>query len=241
MNNKGFMCLRIWRLIAVASLATNLLAVHGKATLVTFPTLGEFSLAVPSVEFESFEQVDLLEFDLHSPVDIGAFTISSDARFGVVASGPTMGQHPTDGLRYFVSNFSSVSRALVFTFEQPIMALSMDFIDFGDLPLFLGQILSMTTSAGDMIVIKIADVDFPSGNEFFFGFISDIPLTDVTFHTTAADTIAIDAMRHSALPEPSVGCLWCGAMMLICRRRSLRSAVGLVSSCRDSGRFQARS
>jgi hypothetical protein len=75
----------------------------------------------------------------------------------------------------------------------------------------------MTTPAGDSITIKdmVTYLDLPNGSEFFFGFISDVPLTEVTFHTTIADNVEIDAVRSSALPEPSTACLWCGGLLLI--------------------------
>lgn len=196
-------------------------AAPASAAIVTYSNVAEFVSAVGPVQFESFENVAPLPFAVHQATVIGPITVSSDGRFGIVPSGPSQGQHATDGIQYL----AYVARNLRLTFAQPITALSLDFIDFGDLDLLYGQVLTMNTSAGDSVFIAktIADFDPPNGNEFFFGFTSSVPLTEITFHTTVADTIAIDAVRIASVPEPSAMLMQvCGAAWLVSRRRGLR-------------------
>jgi hypothetical protein len=80
----------------------------------------------------------------------------------------------------------------------------------------------MTTSAGDEVFIAktISDTEPPNGNELFFGFTSDTPLSDITLHTVVGDTIAIDSVRTSLVPEPQWSLfLAAGGGMLLAGKR----------------------
>jgi hypothetical protein len=199
----------------------GLRALPAPATIVTYPDLASFLSAAGRVAFESFEETPLLDFEVHPSTLIGAFSLTSDGRFGVLTTGPTVGQHATTGTRYLAYN----ARTFTLSFTQPITALSLDFIDFGDLPVFLGQELTMTTSAGDYFLIKktLADFDPPNGNEIYFGFTSNVPLTEVAFQTGVGDHMAIDSVRSAAMPEPvaSLLGLW-GAAWMVTRARAPR-------------------
>jgi hypothetical protein len=214
------------RLIALA-IALGLPAFRTQAALVLYPDLATFFSAAGVVALESFEQTVPLPYGAHPPTSFDAFTLStsgssaSNGHFGVLTTGPTMGQHATEGTHYLAYN----ARTFRLSFSQPIRALSLDFVDFGDLPLFQGQELTMTTSAGDSVLLKktVGDFDPPNGNEFFIGFTSEIPLTEVVFHTTIPDNMNVDAVRYAVVPEPSATLVGlCGAVWMLSRRRGLR-------------------
>jgi hypothetical protein len=203
------------------------------AALVIYPDLRSFLVVTGPTALESFESLPELALGFHSPTRFNDFTITSDGRFGVLTTGPTVGQHPTDGTHYLGLAYDA--NPLLLSFANPIHALSLDIIDFGDVPFYLGQTLSMTTSAGDSMVINrtVADYDPPNGNVFFFSFSSDIPLTSVTFQTVIGDTMGIDAVRMSSVPEPLASLLlgW-GISCLFARRRPAnRCASRNASAC----------
>ncbi len=185
----------------IAFCAAGFLTVSARAAIVTHSDLASFLLAAGPVAFESFEQSAPLSYGTHPATSVGPFTMAADRSFGIVTTGPTIGQHATDGTHYLATN----ARMFRFTFPQPIMALSMDIVDFGDLPVDLGQELTMTTSAGDPILVRktVGDFDPSNGNVFFFGFTSSVPLTELIFTETADDNMNVDAVRVATVPEPS--------------------------------------
>lgn len=186
-----------------------------RSAVVTFSDLPSFLSAAGPASFESFEQTPLLPFQSNPSLDLGPFAFGSDGSFGIVTTGPTMGQHPTDGVRYLALN----ARTFQLTFAQPIRALALDFIDCGDLPLSVGQTLSMSAPASATILQTVGDFDPPNGYEFFFGFVSDVPVTEVTFHTTVGDNMAMDSIRYSAVPEPSAYLISASGVAWLIRKR----------------------
>lgn len=212
---------------AVACTLVLLRSAAALAALVIYPDVPSFLFATGPAALEGFEQHPELALGFHSPTRFNDFTITTNGRFGVLTTGPTLGQHPTEGTHYLGLAYDANPFRL--SFANPIHALSLDIVDFGDVPFNLGQTLSMTTSAGDSMVINrtVADYDPPNGNVFFFAFSSDIPLTSVTFQTVVGDTMAIDAVRTSSVPEPVAFLLWSGGLSCLLARR--RRANGCAS------------
>ncbi len=218
-------CMRVCLHVQAAVVLTfvGFLSSRLTSAIVTYTNLSSFAAAAGSVDIESFEQLPPLAFENHPPTVVGPFTLSSSQSygFGILTTGPTQGQHATSGTYYLAFN----ARVLLLTFAQPITALSLDFIDFGDFPAYLKQELTMTTSAGDSFLIAktVEEFALPNGNEIFFGFTSDVPLTEVTFHTSISDNVAIDSMRYAYVPESSTMVLGlCGAGWILTRRRGRR-------------------
>jgi hypothetical protein len=208
--------------LACASVVTGVTGASATAAVVIYPDLPSLLSASGPLSMESFEQALPLNFAAHPPTDLGSFVVSSDGRFGIFTTGPTTGQRPTDGTHYLAFQ----ARTLQLSFAQPITTLSLDFVDYGDLSTGYPVTLSMSTSAGDLVSIK-EDGFLPNGNVFFFGFRSDVPLWDVTFHLSQGhlETVAVDAVRYSTVPELSSGnLLICGLLWLLGRRRGVHPA-----------------
>ena len=178
-----------------------------QGAVVTYRDLSAFLADSGPLVLQSFEGTPLFPYEKHGQIEVSGFTVVTENLVGIMTAGPTSGQHPSDGAQYLAYNsYGPVpARGLTIRFDQPILALSFDVIDFGDLPAYLGQTLTMTTSAGDSVLMgkTVGDYDPPDGNQFFFGILSDTPLSDITLYTTAQDNIALDAFRYRSVPEPS--------------------------------------
>jgi hypothetical protein len=218
-------------------LVAGLCGVYGKAegAVVPYRELSAFLADSGPLIFESFEDSPLLPYERHGPIALSGFTVVTENLFCITTTALSSGQHPSDGVKFLAYNsFGPVPvRELTIRFDQPIVALSFDVIDFGDLPLYLGQTLTMTTSAGDSILMSktVGDYDPPDGNQFFFGILSDIPLSEISLYTTNQDTIALDAFRYRFVPEPSIFAVTIiGTAVLIGFARFVRRARGLNAS-----------
>src|SRR6478609_7789826 len=81
-----------------------------QAAIVTYPDVTAFLSAAGVVALESFEQAAPLPYGPNPLIGFGAFTVSTSGPFGgngylgILTSGPTMGQHATDGTQYLASN-----------------------------------------------------------------------------------------------------------------------------------------
>lgn len=206
------------RFAALQSLAFAIECGSASAALVTYSDLPSYLSASGPVSLESFEQLETLAMGRYSQIDLASLIVRSDGRYGILMTGPSFGQYPTEGAQYL----AFMAETVQFVFTKPITALSLDFVDYGDLPTENMGTLSMTTSAGDSVIIKEPGPYPGSGNMFFFGFRSDDPITEVTFHLTRGDieNVAVDAVRYASVPEPSVGLLGVfGAGWMAAQRR----------------------
>lgn len=198
---------------AIATLAFY--ATGASAAAVTHSNQSLFLAAAADTLLESFEN--------GNPANWGAS--------GTILTGNNGGHRPTHGARYKTwgsPTTTSPAGFVVIDFAEsvdtPVSAIGFSITDFGDTsqPIgYQGQ-LKVTDDLGREFLVETNPPIRPSGEELFFGLISDEPVRRLVIEaTTINDGLGYDEVYYRyAVPEPSGGLLLFVAAGLLLRSRA---------------------
>jgi hypothetical protein len=193
------------------------------AALVEYRDFESFVAAFPDLKFESFEAAPVLPYGIHPSLNLGLTTLECPGGWAILDQ-PGGGKHATDGVKY--AEF--IASAFTIRFSEKVRAFGITVIDYGDLPDGLTKPLYLSTSSGDVALVADSPgyMQFPDGNEIFFGFKSSSPISSVTILCSGPETVALDAV-YFGIPEVSASWHVGTGLVLCCatlRRRRLLNA-----------------
>ena len=170
---------------------------------------------------ESFEDFPSSDSDFFPSIDANGFTVSSvDVNFDfldpLTVQDRASGGQPTDGdqlLSVSALDFTETT----FAFDNPVTAVGLDLIDFGD---FGGQASTIVATLSSGEEITIFDGIGVSGNQAFFGVITDAPIDSIVIRNNFdGDQYGIDNVQ-AGIPTPgAAGLLGVAGLASVRRRR----------------------
>ncbi len=187
------------------------------AASIVFSDEGAFLAAAPPLSMESFEGLPVdNETYMWDTIVVDDFTITAPGVVLSVWDIPVSGGHATDGDNFIRHSAFEGMYSMTLTFNDAINAFGINITDWGDWS-DTGT-LSYADNAGNFFDVAYAPL--PDENEVFFGIISDIAITSVTFdHDIAGEGWSIDEVYYG-IPEPgTLVLLGLGGLLAIRRRR----------------------
>lgn len=179
--------------------ATLITAVPVSAALTVYTTRASFLAATGPVTTETFNGATIEASFQSSPVVFGPLSVQGygdqlDRNFVDIPPYQFLG-FDVDGTTN-LNAFVTEGGGLVFTFASPITAWGADFAAFQN------DVIRSTITAGGVTVTPPAQVGSTGS---FYGFISDVAFTTVTFAAVRNDGFSIDNVSFGggAVPEPA--------------------------------------
>lgn len=194
------------------------------AALTTYTSRADFEADAGALTTENFDAFATEEVFQTTPLDLGPFTLTGygnqfDRNF-IDIPPHLFDAFNIDGTTN-VNAVTFTDSGLIFTFNEPILAWGADFADFQD-----NAVRSDITAAGETVIPPV----LPSEAIAFFGFISTVPFTTVTFNgNSRSDGFGLDNVSWSeaqvpaAVPEPATTTLMASGLILLAGLRYRRS------------------